>query len=70
MRFGAEALLGGTGRPRALAHGRPRGWGNWQRSGKLLKSAPQSAGAPVPAHGCYAAYCVAGLSDKLANAGG
>jgi class 3 adenylate cyclase len=62
VRFGAKGAPG-----RALAHGRPRAGATG--SGR----APQSAGAPVPARGCsreYAAYCVVGLSDKLANAGG
>ena len=34
---------GGTGRPRALAHGRPRGWDNWQRSGTACRRASARA---------------------------
>jgi hypothetical protein len=68
VRFGAEALPGGY-RPAAGSGARAA-----PRLGQLAavghRNLPARQYPRAAAREEYAAYCVAGLSDKLANAGG
>jgi hypothetical protein len=66
--FRRGGASGGTGRPRALAHGRPRGWGNWQRSGTAICRRASARARLLARNMLPTALRV--WSDKLANAGG
>jgi hypothetical protein len=69
MRFGAEGAPGGRV---------PAGLGLWRTGGPRLGQLAAVGHRNLPARQCprtaareeYAAYCVAALSDKLADAGG